>query len=231
MLWTLEDVFIFNEIKQILSETTQNYENIHEEQSTQELSATDSSYTSSLSLLPLTSVTPDYENIPILDKDEKKETCDDIEEGIIETESLTREDDEHDYEIETNDLHETSTNPTPSPLSSDAECEADAPKESIQEKPPHEASSQVSESECEDLDEECESEMTEDVTKYVNFPEDLRPSYRLPQRLTSRRSTAFFSSSTCCGGVKDVFSGDSMDDDDIAKRGGCWSWIGSKVRH
>ena len=39
---------------------------------------------------------------------------------------------------------------------------------------------------------------TIDPSRYVSYPSDLRPSHRLPQRLTSRRSTVFLQSSLCC---------------------------------
>ena len=37
-----------------------------------------------------------------------------------------------------------------------------------------------------------------DPSRFVSYPDDLRPSFRLPQRLTSRRSTVFLQSSLCC---------------------------------
>ena len=37
-----------------------------------------------------------------------------------------------------------------------------------------------------------------DPGRFVSYPEDMRPSYRLPQRLTSRRSTMFLQRSLCC---------------------------------
>ena len=37
-----------------------------------------------------------------------------------------------------------------------------------------------------------------DPSRFVSYPDDLRPSLRLPQRLTSRRSTVFLQSSLCC---------------------------------
>ena len=37
-----------------------------------------------------------------------------------------------------------------------------------------------------------------DPSRFVAYPDDLRPSFRLPQRLTSRRSTVFLQSSLCC---------------------------------
>ena len=69
----------------------------------------------------------------------------------------------------------------------------------------------------------------------MNYPEDLRPSYRLPQRLTSRRSTAFFYSSICCGDLKEVFGVNNYDDpcesdSEQQKKKGCWHWLSSKFR-
>ena len=43
-----------------------------------------------------------------------------------------------------------------------------------------------------------DSETELDPSRFVSYPDDLRPSYRLPQRLTSRRSTMFLQSSLCC---------------------------------
>ena len=47
-------------------------------------------------------------------------------------------------------------------------------------------------------DSPAESETELDPSRFVSYPDDLRPSYRLPQRLTSRRSTMFLQSSLCC---------------------------------
>lgn len=43
-----------------------------------------------------------------------------------------------------------------------------------------------------------ESQPHIDPSRFVSYPDDLRPSFRLPQRLTSRRSTVFLQSSLCC---------------------------------
>ena len=37
-----------------------------------------------------------------------------------------------------------------------------------------------------------------DPAAYINYPEDQRPSFRLPQRMTSRRSTIFPTPTLCC---------------------------------
>ena len=75
---------------------------------------------------------------------------------------------------------------------------------------------------------------TDDTSMFVNFPDDLRPSCRLPQRLTSRRSTAFFYSSACCGDLRDIScctnSSDFKEDVENIKPKGCWSWLGPRFR-
>ena len=70
------------------------------------------------------------------------------------------------------------------------------------------------------------SEFEVDTSCYVNYPDDLRPSVRLPQRLTSRRSTVLLSASLLCTGA------DTDQDWDLEreKRGhrGCWNWLSNR---
>ena len=55
-----------------------------------------------------------------------------------------------------------------------------------------------------------------DTSCYVNYPEDLRPSLRLPQRLTSRRSTSLFCT-------------DWDLETDKRGHGGCWNWLSTRL--
>ena len=62
-----------------------------------------------------------------------------------------------------------------------------------------------------------------DTSCYVNYPDDLRPSHRLPQRLTSRRSTTLLPPSLLCTGA-DLGHDWSLEQDKRG-HGGCWSWL------
>ena len=70
------------------------------------------------------------------------------------------------------------------------------------------------------------SESDVDTSCYVNYPEDLRPSRRLPQRLTSRRSTTLLPASLLCTGA-DI--GHDWDlEHDKRGHGGCWNWLSTR---
>ena len=73
------------------------------------------------------------------------------------------------------------------------------------------------------------SEADTDPGCYVNFPDDLRPSHRLPQRLTSRRSTALFPPSLCCTEAGGEDLGQSWDPGPVKQgHGGCWRWLSTR---
>ena len=70
------------------------------------------------------------------------------------------------------------------------------------------------------------SESDVDTSVYVNYPEDLRPSRRLPQRLTSRRSTTLLPASLLCTGAD---MGHDWDlEHDKRGHGGCWNWLSTR---
>ena len=75
-------------------------------------------------------------------------------------------------------------------------------------------------------DESSKDSLDGDVTHYVNYPHDLRPSYRLPQRMSSRRSTTLIYGSLCCGMCQTL---DTDTWEDLDKNRGCWAWLSNKL--
>ena len=67
-----------------------------------------------------------------------------------------------------------------------------------------------------DHESDASSKFEIDTSCYVNYPEDLRPSLRLPQRLTSRRSTSLFCT-------------DWDLETDKRGHGGCWNWLSTRL--
>ena len=87
------------------------------------------------------------------------------------------------------------------------------------------------ENNCDEKDERGSGEEKKDspdgeATQYVNYPHDLRPSHRLPQRMSSRRSTALIYRSLCCG-LCQTFDTDTWED--VDKNRGCWAWFSNKI--
>ena len=87
------------------------------------------------------------------------------------------------------------------------------------------------ENNCDEKDERGSGEEKEDspdgeATHYVNYPHDLRPSHRLPQRMSSRRSTALIYRSLCCGLCQTL---DTDTWEDVDKNRGCWAWFSNKI--
>ena len=86
----------------------------------------------------------------------------------------------------------------------------------------HESDDDKTDHNSDDHESDVSSKSDIDTSCYVNYPDDLRPSLRLPQRLTSRRSTSLFCTGPGLGQDWDL-------ETDKRGHGGCWSWLSTRL--